>query len=296
MDFLKIKKSPILLKEENKQYAFDKSKEMRGYVKLEKSEDKGLIVAAMDNIKFFPKGEYVYKLIFARQRNGRLQYHLLGSMSLSAYGKGEGSFRINPKDLDGSGTAVWDFSTAIIAAMSTVNSREPLHPVLKGNFSLTSEQGADKRREAEPRDYSPFYSRFVLENCIAIAKKQNEFEDVVPFSNTISGISWKRIDNITFFPIVSPGARKPIEKYEHFLFGWNDSHYFIGVTGRFLTEEQPDKGKSGFAVWFPIFGMEDTQHDETISIDERRKNVYGYWLAAVNRYNGHIEEFPLIEK
>ena len=191
----------------------------------------------MDNIKFFPKGEYVYKLIFARQRNGRLQYHLLGSMSLSAYGKGEGSFRINPKDLDGSGTAVWDFSTAIIAAMSTVNSREPLHPVLKGNFSLTSQQGADKRREAEPRDYSPFYSRFVLENCIAIAKKQNEFEDVVPFSNTISGI-----------------------------------------------------------LWFPIFGMEDTQHDETISIDERRKNVYGYWLAAVNRYNGHIEEFPLIEK
>ena len=115
------------------------------------------------------------------------------------------------------------------------------------------------------------------------------------FSNTISGISWKRIDDITFFPIVSP-SEKAYRKYEHFSVRLERLALFHRSTGRFLTEEQPDKGKSGFAVWFPIFGMEDTQHDETISIDERRKNVYGYWLAAVNRYNGHIEEFPLIEK
>lgn len=296
MDFLKIKKSPILLKEENKQYALDKNKEMRGYVKIEKNDDIGLIVAAMDNIKFFPKGDYVYKLIFARQKNKRLFYHLLGSMSLSAYGKGEGSFRINPKDLDGNGTAVWDFSTAIIAAMSTVNSREPLHPVLKGNFSLLAESVQTAHKQATPRDYSPFYSRFVLENCINIAKKQNEFEDIIPFSKTTSDISWKRIDDIRLFPIVSPGAREPIEKYDHFLFGWDDSHYFIGVPGRFLTTEQPDRGKSGFAVWLPILGMEDVEKDTALSVDERRKSVYGYWLAAVNRYNGHIEEFPLIEK
>ena len=57
MDFSNVKKSPVLLKEENKRFAFDQSKEMRGYIKLEKDDDKGLIVAVMDNIKFFPHGE-----------------------------------------------------------------------------------------------------------------------------------------------------------------------------------------------------------------------------------------------
>ena len=47
----------------------------------------------------------------------------------------EGSFRINQSDLDGQRHGSLDFSTAIIAAMSTVNSREPLHPVLSWNFS-----------------------------------------------------------------------------------------------------------------------------------------------------------------
>ena len=65
MDFSKITKSPIVLKEENKRYAFDPSKEMRGYLKLQQDEDKGLIVVIMDNVKFFPRGEYVYKLILA---------------------------------------------------------------------------------------------------------------------------------------------------------------------------------------------------------------------------------------
>lgn len=294
MDFSKVKKSPILLKEENKQYAFDPGKEMRGYVKLEKSDDKGLIVAAMDNIKFFPNGEYVYKLIFASHKNEKLYYHLMGSLSLSAYGKGEGSFRINPRDLDGCGTAVWDFSTAIIAAMSTINCREPLHPVLKGEISLPRENTVSK--SAGPKDYSPFYSNFVLENCIHIAKRQKDFEDIIPFTNNPGKIIWKKISDNILFPIVSPGARQPIEKYEHFLFGWNDTHYFLGVPGRFFSDEQPDKGRSGFVMWLPILGMDAKQQDASVPLDERRKNIYGYWLAAVNRYNGHIEDFPLIDE
>ena len=39
MDFSKITKSPIVLKEENKRYAFDPSKEMRGYLKVQQDED-----------------------------------------------------------------------------------------------------------------------------------------------------------------------------------------------------------------------------------------------------------------
>ena len=68
MDFSNVKKSPVLLKEENRRFASDQTKEMRGYIKLEKDDDKGLIVAVMDNIKFFPRGEYVYKLILAGRK------------------------------------------------------------------------------------------------------------------------------------------------------------------------------------------------------------------------------------
>ncbi|MDO4545294.1 MAG: hypothetical protein Q4C25_03980 [Bacillota bacterium] len=294
MDFSKVKKSPILLKEENRRFAADKTKEISGYVKMEQDDDKGLVVAIVDNVKFFPKGEYVYKLIFAGTKKEKRCYHMVGNISLSAYGKGEGSFRINPRDLDGSGMALWDFSTAIIAAMSATNSREALHPVLKGSFSLPAEEA--ESRSASPRDYSPFYNRIVLDNCIKIAKQQEKYIDILPFKKDLTGAVWRKITDCHLFPMVAPGANDPMKRYGHFLYGWSDTHYFLGIPGRFLPEDQPDEGKSGFVFWQPILGMEEESQDHKVPIEERRRNIYGYWIAAINRYNGHIEEIPLPQK
>lgn len=291
MEFSKTRKNPILLKEENKDYAYDSGKEMKGYVKLERNQNKGLIVAVMNNIRFFPKGEYVYKLLLAGKKKEKMYYHLVGSMALAANGDGEGSFRINPCDLDGSGMAIWDFSTAIVAAMSTVNGKEPLHPVLKGNFSLPPEKDTEKK--PLPKDYSPFYNRFVLDNCISIAKQQENFENIIPFDKDLTHALWKKINDISLLPLISPGSEKPMKQYGHFLFGWNDNHYFTAVPGRFFQKEQPDRGKSGFVFWQPIIGMDAEHQDTSIPLDERRKNIYGYWIATINRYNGHIEEIPL---
>ena len=96
--------------------------------------------------------------------------------------------------------------------------------------------------------------------------------------------------------MVAPGAQEPMKKYGHFLYGWRDSHYFLGIPGRFFPEEQPDGGRSGFVFWQPLLGMEEENQDKTVPLEERRKNIYGYWIAAINRYNGHIEEIPLIEE
>lgn len=293
MDLSKITKSPILLKEENKRYAFDPGREMRGFLKVEQEQDKGLIVVIVENVKFFPKGEYVYKLVLAGTKNERRCYHLVGNISLSAYGKGEASFRINPADLDGCGTALCEFSMAIIAAMSTVNSRESLHPVLKGSFSLHAEPRTDSK--SLPRNYNAFYNRVVLERCIELAKDQEQYADIVPFANDPTKASWKKITDVKRFPIVAPGADEPIRKYGHFLWGYNDNYYFLASPGRFFPEEQPDEGKSGFVFWQPILGMEKEADDKSIPIEERRKNIYGYWIATINRYNGHIEEIPLID-
>lgn len=294
MDFSNVKKRPVLLKEENKKFAFDQAKEMRGYIKLENDEDRGLIVAVMDNIKFFPNGEYVYKLIFAGKKKEKWHYHMVGNMSLSAQGKGEGSFRINTTNMDGSGNALWDFSTAIIAAMSTLNCNESLHPVLKGDFCLPEEESAP--RKAEVKDYSPFYNKYLLGKCIEIAKLQSKYIDIIPFKHDLTKANWKKVTDCELFPMISPGSAAPMKMYGHFIYGWRDSHYFLGIPGRFFPEEQPDGGKSGFVFWQPLLGMEEEGQDKTVPLEERRKNIYGYWIAAINRYNGHIEEIPLIEE
>lgn len=294
MDFTKTTRSPIMLTEENKRFSMDRTKESRGYIKLETDGDKGLVVVTVDNVRFFPRGEYVYKLIFAGTRKERRHYHMIGDISLSAEGTGEGSFRINLRDLNGDGMALSDFSTAIVAAMSTINCRESLHPVLKG--SLVSPKASANIKPVTPKDYSPFYNQFVLANCDKISNDQDSFDDILPFGHDITAAKWKKITNISLFPMISPGSSPALKKYAHFLFGCNDSHYFLGVPGRFFPEEQPDDGRSGFVFWQPILGMKNEADNTSVPIEERRKNIYGYWIAAINRYNGHIEEIPLIDR
>ncbi len=294
MDFTRITKEPIMLTQENKRFAMDNTKEMRGYIKLKTDDDKGLVVVTVDNVRFFPKGEYVYKLIFTGIRKEKRHYHMVGDISLSAYGTGEGSFRINLNDLNGRGMALWDFSTVIIAAMSTINCREALHPVLKGDLSKIRERPETKA--VTPRDYSPFYNSFILENCSRINKTLDKFADIIPFDQDLTDAKWKKITDGSLFPIIAPGALPYIKKYGHFLYGGSMSHFYLGIPGRFFPEEQPDGGKSGFVFWQPIMGMEKEAQDKTLPIEERRKNIYGYWIAAINRYNGHIEEIPLIDR
>ena len=294
MDFTRITKEPIMLTEENKRFAMDNTKEIRGYIKLEADDDKGLVVVTVDNVRFFPKGEYVYKLIFTGIRKEKRHYHMVGDISLSAYGTGEGSFRINPNDLNGHGMSLWDFSTVIIAAMSTINCREALHPVLKGDLSKIREKPEIK--SITPKDYSPFYNSFILENCSRINKTLDKFADIIPFDHDLTGAKWKKIPGDGLFPIIAPGALPYIKKYGHFLYGESLTHFYLGIPGRFFPEEQPDSGKSGFVFWQPIMGMEKETQNSTIPIEERRKNIYGYWIAAINRYNGHIEEIPLIDR
>ena len=50
MDFTNISKNPIMLKEENKRFAFERDKEIRGYIKLETDGDKGLMVVTVENV------------------------------------------------------------------------------------------------------------------------------------------------------------------------------------------------------------------------------------------------------
>ena len=464
MDHIKTMSDPVVLAEEDRRFAMDAGRRISGCIRIELSGGKGLTAVSVDNIRFFPRGEYVYKLLFAGSGQDKQRYHIAGNISLSAYGRGEASLCINPADLDGAGTKLSDLPAVLIAAMSTVNSDEALHPVLKGTLPSSSEgpsesnstvtdnsmttakenhddavkspsqgntttprsrhstqetaqpvsgdtprqvyrqrqnthaiptgqssiptgagepvrspraeafynrnsqfavtgsnadaktadsgtdiptpdnaapgrtgrqthsaegprsdtsspsehtQGSsgqpatgrsadtapgDSRTngsaESSPppdRDYSSFYSRSVLEKCTGLAGNCSASQDIVPFDRNFADASWKKITDTSLFPLVSPGSTEPMMKYGHFIFGWCSTHYLIGVPGRFLPEEQPDSGRSGFVYWQPIAGMPEESHDASLALEERRKDIYGYWIAPVNRSTGHIEEMPLIE-
>lgn len=525
MDHIKTMSDSVALAEEDRRFAMDAGRRISGCIRIELSGGKGLTAVSVDNIRFFPRGEYVYKLLFAGSGQDKQHYHIAGNISLSAYGRGEASFCINAADLDGTGTGLPDLSTVLVAAMSTVNPDEALHPVLKGILPSSSEGSAeddrtitggitatketqegaaaslshgstatargghdpqnngsgvksassqssrpDARREqtaditaasasvqspagappshgspaaprgghslqenmqpvsgdaqqqiyrqrqnthtvppgqssipagtGEPvrsprveafynrnngtaetgssadaktadsgrdistpdnaapaaspatgrtgrqthatadsqsdmsspsghsrgsagqpatgrsadtttgdaratgsaetspppdRDCSSFYARSVLEKCTDLAENCSAAQDIVPFDRNFADASWKKIADTSLFPLMSPGSAEPMMKYGHFIFGWCGTHYLIGVPGRFLPEEQPDSGRSGFVYWQPIAGMPEESHDASLTLEERRKDIYGYWIAPVNRSTGHIEEMPLIE-
>lgn len=465
MDQIKTMNDPVSLTEEDRRFAMDHDRKITGSFRAEIDGSKAFIAVSVFNIRFFPRGDYIYKILFAASdtAGGKPVYHIAGNISLSPYGKGESSFCINAGDLNGTGLKLADCNYVIIAAMSTLNHDESLHPVLKGailhdsgdqedtadhaksqqhdtiplsaapepentsadtprpkdddpepslstnplcgsadiggtdipgNFpdarsdsdkqiyrqrlnthaipassemlppdgsaqpvrspraeALHRQHHADSLRDSHlckisandtdsadpaditssghdstavsrmsshdsnppadqsqphpaarsasaesagsqtrPGDHSSSYSRNVLSKCKDLAENSRGIPKIEPFRCSFAGTSWLRINDISLFPLISPGSKDPVTRYGHFLFGSSGTHYFIGVPGRFLPAEQPDSGRSGFRCWQPLASMPEESKDASIPLEERRRNIYGYWLAAVNNTTGDIEE------
>jgi len=451
-----------MMEEQSNQFAAKESAPIKGYLKVETGNNKGAIRCAVQNLRYFEKSDYIYKLILFGKKGERTIHTIIGNLLINRMGNGETYFRFQPLDIDGKGNPYHYYSTAIIAAASTKNEKEPLHPVLKGvTFSegepfqseLTpieqwEEKGKSKEmddligkidriieevQEALERDSSPesvmraeekleqvlkgkipaddeyetaaatdeipavlpeiikptleteqaagikptletepvagikqmqeraqgvrimpvrereqtagiiptadiepvqpkecagslepesvdekksaagefeaapshdqlskktynnYYNEYVLNACAHTCRMAEYYEDVTPFDRDKTGARWKKIVNITNLPLVSPGAHYFATQYHHYLFGAKAdekgmaTRFYFGIPGRFLDEEQPDGGKSGFTYWQPIRGaapvFEGYHKGERAS-----RNIYGYWIVAVNAKTGYIEE------
>lgn len=80
------------------------------------------------------------------------------------------------------------------------------------------------------------------------------------------------------------------KKYGHFIIGCSQEGNYIGIPGRFLLEEQPAEGKTGFTLWQPIKGGEEFFDTlETID-DAMADSIYGYWIAALDEKTLQISE------
>ncbi|MEL7655812.1 MAG: hypothetical protein AAGU75_07890 [Bacillota bacterium] len=392
MNYVKYNRSFVMMEEQSNQFASKESAPIKGYLKVETGNNKGAIRCAVQNLRYFEKGDYIYKLILFGKKGERTIHTIIGNLMINRQGNGETYFRFQPLDIDGKGNTYHNYTTAIIAAASTKNDKEPLHPVLKGvTFSegepfqseltpvdqkaangknreideimsridkiveevqevldtdsspetvkraeetleqilkdkqeddflkdqleqgqrhaaeeLTENEYIEEpfRREAaaDPAErpvakktYNDFYNEYVLNSCAHTCRVAEFYEDVTPFDKDKTGARWKKIVNITNLPLVSPGAHYFATQYHHYLFGAKADEkgmatkFYFGIPGRFLDEEQPDGGKSGFTYWQPIRGaapvFEGYRKGERAS-----RNVYGYWIVAVDARTGNIED------
>ena len=281
------KKSFVMLEEQNHNFAQDKKKPIKGYLKIEVGSGRGAVRVGADNLRYFERGGYVYKLILFGKKNEKTIYKVAGSLLLSSRGRGETYLRLNPEDVDGNGNSLERFTIAIVAAVSTTDSREPLHPILRGDLERKETAVC---RKASTVTYNRYYNQYILECCGGIENKKELYSRTIPFKEDRTGANWIRVVNLGRFPMVSPGSRMLISRYRHFIFGSDTGYYYIGVPGRFLEEEQPDEGRSGFVLWQPILGAERYRADEKGASLKNRQVAYGYWIAAINRTTGEIEE------
>ena len=72
--------------------------------------------------------------------------------------------------------------------------------------------------------------------------------------------------------------------------GVSDIGDFIGIPGRFLLEEQPAGGKTGFTLWQPLKGGEELYTSLEDMDDELALEIYGYWIAKIDGKTLEISE------
>lgn len=351
-----------MLEEQNGRFATKSSIPAKGYLKVETGNNKGALRCVVQNLKYYEKGDYRYKLILFGKRGERTIHTVIGDVPVNRQGNGESYFRFLPEDVDGRGNAFHYFTTAIVAAASTKDEKEPLHPVLKGatiseeepfrpeaaaaasdltetgepeteyetGYGPESESEREFRPEPESRSepeiekqielqpeeepqeplkkeeelreppppkrvYNGFYNEYILNACAHTCRSAEFFEDTSPFEKDKTGARWKKIVNTAALPLISPGAHYFAARYRHYIFGAKPdgdgiaTKFFFGIPGRFLDEEQPDGGRSGFTYWQPI-RVSAPVFEEGYKREPGARGEYGYWIVAVDGKTGNIEE------
>ncbi|WP_027400313.1 DUF7922 domain-containing protein [Anaerovorax odorimutans] len=365
MNYVKYNRSLIMLEEQASEFSA-KSVPVKGHLKIETGNNKGALRCVVQNLRYYNKGEYIYKLIFFGTKNERTIHTVIGTLLVNRQGNGETYFRFQPLNIDGKGNQLHDYSAAIVAAVSTVDDKESLHPVLRGtilsdaepfkydqkdiaaaalNEDEEQEEGVKLNEDKEKannntekdingeeskkvdnsqekkdsnqdlknlqtknenikdntenknvhsNNYNNFYNRFVLNACAHTCRVAEFYEDISPFDYDKTGAVWKKIVNVASLPIVSPGAHYFSTQYRHFIFGakanekGDVTNYYFGIPGRFLNEEQPDAGESGFTYWQPIKGMKKVSECKNEEQIKERKNSYGYWIIEIDGKTGNI--------
>ena len=110
------------------------------------------------------------------------------------------------------------------------------------------------------------------------------------FSNDETKSKWRREEDLELLKQFCKEGYLSAKKYKHFIVGTSEKGNFIGIPGRFLIEEQPAGGKTGFTLWQPLSGGE-SHYDSLEEMDEETAYmIYGYWIAKIDGQTLEISE------
>ena len=123
---------------------------------------------------------------------------------------------------------------------------------------------------------------------MGMAKKLEKGRGV--FAKDETNSKWYRKEEIEILKEFCKEGYSMAKKYNHFIMGVSDIGDFIGIPGRFLLEEQPAGGKTGFTLWQPLKGGEELYTSLEDMDDELALEIYGYWIAKIDGKTLEISE------
>ena len=121
--------------------------------------------------------------------------------------------------------------------------------------------------------------------------KERDDVDTNVFSADEAEASWHREENIELLKQFCREGYAQAKKHGHFIVGTGSNGDFIGIPGRFLIEEQPAGGATGFTLWQPLAGGEELYENLEKIDEETAMQVFGYWIAAIDGKTLKISEY-----
>ena len=121
-----------------------------------------------------------------------------------------------------------------------------------------------------------------------MAEKIEKGRGVFAFDETDS--KWHREEDIDLLKQICQEGYGNARRYKHFIIGNSKDCDYIGIPGRFLLEEQPAGGKTGFTLWQPLKGGEVYYTSLEEMDEETARKIFGYWIARIDSKTLEISE------
>ncbi len=102
------------------------------------------------------------------------------------------------------------------------------------------------------------------------------------FAEDETGCRWRREERVELLAEFCREGYAMARRHGHFLVGAGSRGSFLAIPGRFLLEEQPAGGITGFTLWQPLAGGEELFDSLESLSEEQAREVYGYWIAALD--------------
>ena len=122
------------------------------------------------------------------------------------------------------------------------------------------------------------------------SQKNENRQSAEIFSSDETGADWHREENTELLKQFCREGYAQAKKHGHFIVGSGEKGNFIGIPGRFLIEEQPAGGATGFTLWQPLAGGEELYNNLEEMDEETLQQVFGYWIAAIDGATLRISE------